>query len=155
MDSCTYGRLQKTLLFLTPIQTLWLYFLHSCKWPAPVTDTFLKSRVCLLMRGSAVFSSVKDVLRKNEQNNTRVHEITCVIYTVAVSRHILYTIYDGRPLFHMFRTFGLLGNPLCLHLPEPKRGLNIKTSLSLSTDFYWNFSLWIHTRRKETGLVSQ
>ena len=41
------------------------------------------------MRGSTVFSSVKDILKKNEQNNARVHEINCAIYTVVVSLHIL------------------------------------------------------------------
>ena len=40
-------------------------------------------------------------------SNARVHEITCAIYTVVVSIHILYIIYAGHP-FHMLRTFGLL-----------------------------------------------
>ena len=38
-DSSTYGRHHKPPFF---IQTL--YFLHSRKWPAPVTDTFFASR---------------------------------------------------------------------------------------------------------------
>ena len=32
-------------------------FLHSSKWPAPVTDTFFAFRGCLLMSAFTVFSS--------------------------------------------------------------------------------------------------
>ena len=33
------------------------YANHSCKWPAPVTDTFFASRGCPLMRASTVLQS--------------------------------------------------------------------------------------------------
>ena len=68
-DSSTYGRHHKTPFFLTLIQTL--YFLHSRKWPAPITDTFFASRGCTLyMRTSTgIFLACVTNAKKGRDGN--------------------------------------------------------------------------------------